>query len=231
MKQLTNILLVLVLFLIFSSTSIVAEQKTATTDDGTTVIYDDEVPGGSIDLSIPDSEKDPAASSWPASIILTVPYILEKDGSSALASARMFLKTLGYDISDSRLSELITQSTDPAQLDDVLNTLVDDSAYHFRWSYHDVITLENLKYRIRESLNYGNPILVNTAEYNGEVYIRGHNIGYFVNHYGIIGDYFENGDIITYVDPSQGRFHGFMADQSLSIKQISNAAGGKGYVW
>lgn len=213
------------------STSIVAETKTATTDDGETVVYDDEAVNGGIDLSIPESEKDPAADSWPASIVLKIPFIMQKNGSSALASSEMLLKTIGLDVSHRELSSLLSVETDPAMLDDVFNDLAEGSPYQFQWSYHDVITLENLKYRVLEALNYGNPILVKTAEFSGDIYIRGHNVGYSLHHYGLIGDYFENGNIVTYVDPAQGRFHGFMSDQSLTINQISNAAGGQGYVW
>ena len=63
-----------------------------------------------------------------------------------------------------------------------------------------------MKNHITEALSWGNPVMVNTMESPGDVYLQGHNIGTALYHFGVIGDYFDNGNSVTYVDPGYGRF-------------------------
>ncbi len=71
--------------------------------------------------------------------------------------------------------------------------------------------------------------MVNTAEGPGDVYLAGHDIGSAFYHYGVVADYFNNGNTVTYTDPGYGRFAGFVMDQRVSINDLSNATGTRGY--
>lgn len=73
--------------------------------------------------------------------------------------------------------------------------------------------------------------MVNTAESPGDVFIAGHDIGVSLYHFGVVADYFNYGNTVTYTDPGYGRYYGFYMDQTLSITNLSYACGGRGYAW
>ena len=63
------------------------------------------------------------------------------------------------------------------------------------------------------------------------MFIAGHDIGVPLYHFGVVADYFDYGNTVTYTDPGYGRYHGFYLDQTLSITNLSYACGGRGYAW
>ena len=112
-----------------------------------------------------------------------------------------------------------------------LNSVVAGSRYKFYWEWHYYNQIDKMKGHVTSALSWGNPVMVNTVESPGDVYLQGHNIGTTLYHFGVIGDYFDNGNSVTYVDPGYGRFSGFVMNQRVTIKNMSYATGGRGYAW
>lgn len=173
----------------------------------------------------------------PERVILQVPFQTQQtDYWCGPASAKMLLETIGYNYSQQQLANMLGTNarigTEAGhKIPNVLNSIVKGSRYHFNWEWQQPHEVAKMKGHVVEALSYGNPVIVNTVESPGDVYIAGHNTGYPLYHYGIIGDYFGYGDTVTYVDPAHGRFNGFILEQQVSITNMSKAAGGRGYVW
>lgn len=92
-------------------------------------------------------------------------------------------------------------------------------------------TVTNVQDHIVEALSYGNPVMVNTYETTGDCYLEGHENYSELYHYGIVGDYFNYGEEVTYVDPGAGMFTGFVMNQTVDIDDMCKAIGTRGYVW
>lgn len=151
------------------------------------------------------------------------------------ASASMIVNALGYNYSQEQMADLL--QTDQAgtiagaNVTNALNKVVAGSNYKFRWTWHHFKQVETMKQQITEAIDHGNAVMVNTVEGPGDWYIRGHNLGYRFYHYGVVADYFDYGNTVTYVDPGYGRFSGFEMQQRVTIEELSYAAGERGYAW
>ena len=80
-----------------------------------------------------------------------------------------------------------------------------------------------MKNHVVEALSYGNPVMVNTVESPEDCYLIGHDMDYTLYHFEIIGDYFDYGNRVTYVDPGYGRYNGFVMNQTVTIERMSHA--------
>lgn len=209
----------------------------AGTDEG--LQYDTELVDGGIDTETQPTEapfKVMERSSKPRQVILRIPFQTQiNDYYCGPASAAMVVNALGYNKTQYQMAALLGTTTNGtnagAGVANALNTVVRGSRYKFVWEWHDYRNINRMKGHIVEALSYGNPVMVNTVESPGDVYLRGHNIGKALYHYGVIGDYFDYGNSVTYTDPGYGRYAGFVQDQRVSIKDMSYAAGGRGYAW
>lgn len=206
------------------------------------IISDPNAVNGGVNLSpssmkLSDSEvKSILRAPKPAQVVLYIPFQTQQNNYyCGPASASMIVNALGYYKTQDQMAKLLGTTKDGTNagnsVADALNKAVRGSKYIFRWSwqgYHDV---EKMKKHIVEALSYGNPVLVNTTEGPGDCYLIGHNVGYTFNHFGIIGDYFDYGNRVTYVDPGYGLYKGFVMNQTVTIENMSHATGGRGYAW
>ncbi|ERJ82981.1 hypothetical protein HMPREF1987_01207 [Peptostreptococcaceae bacterium oral taxon 113 str. W5053] len=198
------------------------------------IISDPNAVNGGVNLSPSSTEK--VSTPKPEQVILSIPFQTQKNYYyGAPASASMIVTALGYPKTQDEMAKLLGTTKEGTDAGDgvaaALNKAVRGSKYVFRWSwqgYHDV---EKMKKHIVEALSYGNPVLVNTTEGPGDCYLIGHNVGYTFNHFGIIGDYFDYGNRVTYVDPGYGLYKGFVMNQTVTIENMSHATGGRGYAW
>lgn len=151
------------------------------------------------------------------------------------ASAAMIVNALGYKRNQNEMARLLgtTQAGTNAGngVSNALNAVVKGSRYKFRWEWQSAHQVDKIKRHVTQAIDYGNAVMVNTVEGPRDWYIQGHNLGYTIYHYGVVADYFDYGNTVTYVDPGHGRFSGFKLQQRVSIKNLSYACGTRGYAW
>lgn len=172
----------------------------------------------------------------PSQVILNIPFQTQMtDYYCGPASATMVVNSLGYHKTQQQMASLLGTTANGTNagngVANALNSVVRGSRYKFTWEWHTYTQIDKMKGHIKEALSWGNPVMVNTVESPGDVYLQGHNIGTALYHFGVIGDYFDNGNSVTYVDPGYGRYRGFVMNQRVSIKNMSYATGGRGYAW
>lgn len=211
----------------------------ATTNKDGGITFDSSIVNGGVDtetkLINPGFKISPRAPK-PKQVILKIPFQTQKtDYYCGPASASMIVKSLGYNKNQDQMAGLLGTTKNGTNagngVANALNSVVKGSKYKFNWEWHTYNHVDKMKNHIKEALSWGNPVMVNTMESPGDVYIQGHNIGTTLYHYGIVGDYFDNGNQVTYVDPGHGRYRGFLMNQKVSIKNMSYATGGRGYAW
>ena len=147
----------------------------------------------------------------------------------------MIVNSLGYNKTQDYMASLLGTTTNGTNagnnVANALNKVVKGSKFEFRWEWQQYYQIDKMKNHIVEALSYGNPVMVNTVESPGDVYLQGHDIGTALYHYGIVADYFDYGNELTYVDPGYGRYRGFKMNQRVTIKNMSYATGTRGYAW
>lgn len=208
--------------------------------DGTTVLYDNQAVNGGIDRSstseVDSTYSKRGARSIPSSVVISIPFQTQQtDYYCGPASARMVLGGIGYSRTQNQMASLLGTTTAGTYAGDgvanALNSVVAGSKYAFRWQWHTYTNVSTIKGHITEALSFGNPVMVNTVEGPGDVWLQGHNIGTALYHFGVVADYFDYGNSVTYTDPGYGRYSGFVQDQRASITNLSYAVGGRGYAW
>lgn len=154
------------------------------------------------------------------------------------ASALMVLNTIGYNsYNQDSVAKLIgtNENGTGAGQDYIprgLNSVVEkDGKFKFHWADHKYDDVDSIRMNIMSSISYGNPVIINSYEKPGDVYIHGHDIGIELYHFGVVSEYYSRGTVVTYLDPGYGLFNGFIKSQQVKIKDISYAAGGRGYIW
>lgn len=217
------------------------DEHSKTSDDGTTIVYDNSTLNGGIDLETPlindkEIDKKNTPTTRAGSVVISIPFQTQQnDYYCGPASARMVLGGIGYSRTQNQMASLLGTTTNGTNagngVANALNSVVAGSKYQFRWQWHTYTDVSKIKGHVLEALNYGNPVMVNTVESPGDVYLTGHNIGTTLYHYGVVADYFDYGNQVTYTDPGYGRYSGFVMDQRASIKNLSYAVGGRGYAW
>ena len=210
-------------------------------DEGTTIIYDTSSLNGGIDTSTPllideNIDKSNVPMARASSVEISIPFQTQQnDYYCGPASAKMVLGGIGYTRTQDQMAALLGTTTNGTNagnnVANALNSVVAGSKYQFRWQWHTYSDVSTIKGHVVEALNYGNPVMVNTMESPGDVYLTGHNIGTTLYHYGVVADYFDNGNQVTYTDPGYGRYSGFVMNQRASITNLSYAVGGRGYAW
>lgn len=248
-KLITSVLsLAMLLGIGLSTTGIKAatntEEGKTTSEDGTIIQYSDTAINGGVDLNtrlnLSDDElinKKNIPTTRGSSVVISIPFQTQQnDYYCGPASARMVLGGMGYNVSQDYMASLLgTTASDGTYAGDgvvnALNRVVSGSRFQFRWQWHTYTNVGTIKGHVVEALDYGNPVMVNTVESPGDVYLVGHDIGVPLYHFGVVADYFDYGNSVTYTDPGYGRYSGFVMDQRASITNLSYAAGGRGYAW
>lgn len=207
------------------------------------MVYDFDAVNGGIDpeiysiledINILDKSNAPLTRA--SSKEISIPFETQKtDYYCGPASAKMVLGGIGYNVSQEYMASLLGTTTNGtnagAPVINALNKVIAGSRYKFNWAWHTYTNVAQIKAHVLEAINYGNPVMVNTVESPGDCYIQGHNIGTTLYHYGVVADYFDNGNSVTYTDPGYGRYAGFLMNQRLSITNLSYACGSRGYAW
>lgn len=183
------------------------------------------------------SQNNNTLKTIPRQVVISIPFQTQQnDHYCGPASARMVLGGIGYNVTQDYMASLLGTTAKGTNAGDnvanALNQVVAESIYHFNWVWHsNPSNSTTIKNHITEALSYGNPVMVNTMEGPGDVYLAGHDIGVPLYHYGVVADYFDYGAYVTYTDPAFGLITGFVQDQRVSIQNLSNAVGGRGYAW
>lgn len=216
--------------------------QSVVTEDGRVIFRDDNIVNGGIDINTELDvegklfEKSLAPTTRASSVVISIPFQTQQnDYYCGPASARMVLGGIGYNVTQDYMASLLGTTVNGTNagngVANALNRVVAGSKFQFNWQWHTYSDVNTIKAHIVEALSYGNPVMVNTMESPGDVYLVGHNIGTTLYHYGVVADYFNNGNEVTYTDPGYGRYSGFVMDQRASITNLSYAVGGRGYAW
>ena len=235
------------LLLLLPSNSIGISAATVTSDgnvineNGYSIIFDNSAVNGGVDLQtapeyLETIDKSNVPMTLSDSVVISLPFQTQQnDYYCGPASARMVVGALGYSRTQDQMASLLGTTTNGTNagngVANALNSVVAGSKYRFTWQWHTYSDVSKIKGHIVEALNYGNPVMVNTMESPGDVYLAGHNIGTTLYHFGVVADYFNYGNQVTYTDPGYGRYSGFVLDQRASINNLSYAVGGRGYAW
>lgn len=229
-----KILMSVLSFIILMSTGtiyIYAAQEATSSDgvqiveieEGTVIQYNENALNGGIDLGMP------------AKVELTIPFEQPKQYNySSVASTVMLLNSIGFTYTQQEIADLFEVDrvvTDGEHLTEVLNHTTEGSRYAFTLEQHDALNITGLKNHIVEALVYGNPLLVNTIESSGDCYLEGHNQYGTLYQYGLVKDYYNYGNSVTYTESDYGIYSGFSVNKKVGITNLSYAAGGKWYVW
>ncbi|HEL2055973.1 TPA: C39 family peptidase [Streptococcus suis] len=225
------------LLLCATSLSLSTSVFAATTQEG--IKEDRTAINGGVDLETPLEDnvvKISVRAPKPKDVILNVPFQTQINNYyCGPAAAAMVVNTLGYNKTQQQMASLLGTTTNGTNagngVANALNAVVRGSRYQFRWEWHTYNQIDKMKGHVVEALSYGNPVMVNTAESTGDVYLQGHNIGAPLYHFGLIADYFNYGNEVTYVDPAHGLIPGFLMNQRVSIRNMSYATGTRGYAW
>lgn len=247
-KLLTSVLSLSIMFsfpllnMTVSATTNSSGEETYINDDGIEIVYNNDVVNGSVDLNtepIASSQIDKSKIVKPRASSVEIPITFEKQQNyyyCGPAAAVMTLKAIGFNKTQNQMRDLLgttEASGTPAgnSVANALNAVVAGSKYQFNWVWHTSTNTSTIKNNVVEALNYGNPVMVNTLEYANESYFAGHGNYDVLYHFGVVADYFNYGNSVTYVDPGYSVFPGFLMNQTVSISDLSNAAGGRGYAW
>lgn len=197
--------------------------QTVEIEEGTVIQYNENALNGGIDLGMP------------AKVELTIPFEQPKQYNySSVASTVMLLNSIGFTYTQQEIADLFEVDrvvTDGEHLTEVLNHTTEGSRYAFTLEQHDALNITGLKNHIVEALVYGNPLLVNTIESSGDCYLEGHNQYGTLYQYGLVKDYYNYGNSVTYTESDYGIYSGFSVNKKVGITNLSYAAGGKWYVW
>lgn len=197
--------------------------QTVEIEEGTVIQYNENALNGGIDLGMP------------AKVELTIPFEQPKQYNySSVASTVMLLNSIGFTYTQQEIADLFEVDrvvTDGKHVTEVLNHTTEGSRYAFTLEQHDALNITGLKNHIVEALVYGNPLLVNTMESSGDCYLEGHNQYGTLYQYGLVKDYYNYGNSVTYTESDYGIYSGFSVNKKVGITNLSYAAGGKWYVW
>lgn len=197
--------------------------QTVEIEEGTVIQYNENALNGGIDLGMP------------AKVELIIPFEQPKQYNySSVASTVMLLNSIGFTYTQQEIADLFEVDrvvTDGEHLTEVLNHTIEGSRYSFTLEQHDALNITGLKNHIVEALVYGNPLLVNTIESSGDCYLEGHNQYGTLYQYGLVKDYYNYSNSVTYTESDYGIYSGFSVNKKVGITNLSYAAGGKWYVW
>lgn len=193
-------------------------------EDGVFIRYDENAINSGIDLGIP------------VKVELSVPFEQSRQYNyNSVVSAVMLLNTIGFNYTQEEMADLLEvdniEINDGKQITELLNNEIIGSKYAFTWQQHDALNRFDLKNHITEALTYGNPVLINTFENSGDCYIEGHDQYGALYQYGVVKDYFNFGDAITYMESQYGLYSGFFQSKKATFTSLSYAIGGQWYVW
>ncbi|MEG0468832.1 MAG: C39 family peptidase [Longicatena sp.] len=192
-------------------------------------------------LKLQEEQKKKSAS--PFVVYRTVTHQTQKNRFyCGPASASMILGYLGYNYSQDALAG---RSDRPTMLEtnfyegtpagqsvaSALNSVLSGSRFKFYWVWHNYTDVSGFKNNAMTALGYGNPIMANTVESPGDVYLQGHNTGADLYHFGVVDGMNDVAGIVRYIDPAYGYFNGFVKSQTVSYDNMSKALGGRGYAW
>lgn len=170
---------------------------------------------------------------------LKVSCILQQNNYfSGPASTLMVLKALGYnDYTQDVVAKIIgtdENGTGAGQeyIPNGLNSIVNkDGKMQFNWTDHKNDKVDEMKLDIMDAINYGKPVIINSYEAPGDVYIHGHDIGIDLYNFGVISAYHTKGDVLTYLDTENGLYDGFIRSKKIKTKDMGYAVEGRGYIW
>lgn len=209
------------------------------TENGTEIIYDDNSVNGGVskdfNIKIDNSKKSTSRAEAAAKSLNVKHQTQQNNYYCGPASASMIVKYLGYNKSQADMAKLLqTNSSDGTSAGNnvaqALNKVASSKA-KFTWEWHNYSNVKQIKSHIKTAIDFGNPVMINTVESPGDWYIKGHNTGYTLYHFGVIKGYSNFADAGVYLDPGYGRFSGFIKEQITTTKNLSYAAGGRGYAW
>lgn len=229
-KLLTCILSIAVLHSIGSAYIYAAEStpsdsgQTMEIEDGINIHYNENAMNGGIDLGVPSSVE----------LTVTVERMIQHN-YNPVVSAVMLLNSIGLNTTQQEIADLLGVNSlgiiNGEQVTEVLNQKTEGSRYAFTWQQHEALDVADFRKHIVEALAYGNPVLVQTMESLGDSYIEGHKQYGTLYQYGLVKDYFNYGDAVTYTESEYGLYSGFSFGKKAGITSLSYAVGGKGYVW
>ncbi len=246
MKNVMKMLLVLLVSMIgFNPSNIYASESTneekgyITTNSGTEVVYDNSAINGGIDttnmVDIPKFEIEPYydPNATFANSVNVVHQTQVNSYYCGPAAGSMIVRQLGYNYDQYEMASYFGTTTDGTGFGTHLaTTLTNLTGIQFGCKWHVYTDVATIKDHIQRAIDYGNAVLLNTYEEAGQWFLAGHsNLGTDVYHYGVISGYTSYGDLVTYVDPGAGYFGGFVTYRNYQIQTISNATGGRGYIW
>lgn len=226
----------------FAATELGDNGETIILEDGTVIHYDNTVMNGGINLSESRNtsiNKTITNRSVAESVELPITFETQKYYYyCAPAAAKMLLSSIGFNVTQDYLATLFKTSPEEgtaagSHLANAMNNIVSGSRYGFTWKWYDysASSVSTVKSNFVEALSYGNPVMANTVEYAGDWYLNGHDNYLPLYHFGLVADYFNYGNEVTYVDPGYGMFTGFSMNQRVSITNMCKAMGTRGYVW
>lgn len=220
-----------------------SNQAFAATNEENVIVEDKNIINGGIDLVTPlDTSlfnelelNNNVISVSPKQVEIYIPFQTQINNYYCGPAAAMVVNSLGYNKTQTQMAYLLGTTTNGTNagngVANALNSVVAGSRYRFYWVWHNYNDFKTIKNHVIEALSWGNPVMVNTAESPNDVYLLGHDIGQPVYHFGVIADYFDHGNSVTYVDPGYGRFPTFLLEQRVTIVNMSYATGGRGYAY
>lgn len=117
---------------------------------------------------------------------------------------------------------------------DGMNGFVAGTAYAFILKSHNYTSADTaaMKSNLMYAINYGNPVLVNSDESDGE-HIPGHAAAGIIYHYACVNGYTYGGNSFLYTDPAYGLagMDSVIKNQFITTNMLSLALGGRGYVY
>lgn len=231
MKKIIISIISCVLFLTTASSVFATESSTPSdggqtveNEDGIVIKYDENALNGGIDLGMP------------AKVELSVPFEYSKQYNyNSAASAVMLLNSIGFNYTQQEIADLFNVNSlgliEGETMVDILNHISEGSRYAFTLEKHDALDIVSLKDHIVEALVYGNPVLMGTLESPGDCYIEGHNQYGILYQYGLVKDYINYGNTVTYIESDYGIYSGFTTNNEINVTNLSYVAGGEWYVW
>lgn len=243
----TSIFSSVILTLSISSYSVLASTaesgKTYTTEDGTKIYYDDNAMNGGIDTQkiYYDTKEEavgPIKAPRAPAKYLNVPFQTQQNNYyCGPASASMIVHALGFNRTQNQMASLLHTTSGGTDAGDsvarALNSVAGNKAT-FRWVWHSYQDINTLASHVESAINYGNAVMLNTDEGPGDNYLRGHNTGKKLYHFGVIRGYNSYNGTGQYMDPAYGYYgpySGFVEEQAASWHDLSYASGGRGYAW
>ena len=219
--------------------------------DGTMIFYNDSVIDGGICIN-DHKEINPNSLTKKTAIITegeravnpaptVIPVTFQTQQLSYYcgpAAVRMVLSGIGIIDTQYNIACAINTGTNGTDFGDDLvngmNSYVAGTAYGFflQWHYYTSANTATMKSNMMYAINYGNPVLVNSDESDGE-HIPGHGEANIIYHYACVNGYSYGGASFLYTDPAYG-FTGLTSvikNQFIPTDTLSLALGGRGYVY